>query len=63
MAEIVRRNYDFSAINPNADKAIKHRSPAAIAADIANKELRILEIMEEIQEILEPAQRNGGDKK
>jgi len=62
VADIVKRNYDLSAINPNADKAIKHRSPAAIVADIASKEQRILEIMEEIQEILEPAQRNGGDK-
>lgn len=61
VADIVKRNYDLSAINPNADKAIKHRSPAAIAADIASKEQRILEIMEEIQEILEPAQQNGGD--
>jgi type I restriction enzyme M protein len=59
VADIVKRNYDLSAINPNADKAIKHRSPAAIAADIASKEQRILEIMEEIQEILEPAHDNG----
>lgn len=59
VADIIRRNYDLSAINPNADKAIKHRSPAAIAADIASKEQRILEIMEEIQEILEPAHDNG----
>lgn len=58
IAEIVKRNYDLSAINPNADKAVKHRSPTAIAADIASKEQRILEIMEEIQEILEPADAN-----
>ena len=55
VAEIVRRDYDLSAINPNADKAVKHRSPSAIAADIAAKEQRILEIMGEVQEILEPA--------
>ena len=61
VSEIVKRNYDLSAINPNADKAIKHRSPTAIAADIASKEHRILEIMEEIQEILEPAASNGED--
>jgi len=59
VADIIKRNYDLSAINPNADKAIKHRSPAAIAADIASKEQRILEIMEEIQEILEPTTQNG----
>jgi type I restriction enzyme M protein len=51
--EIVRRNYDLSAMNPNAATAIKHRSPSAIAADIAGKQARILEIMEEIQETLE----------
>ena len=38
--------------NPNADKAVKHRSPTVIAADIASKEERILKIMEEIQELL-----------
>ena len=59
VAEIVRRNYDLSAINPNAEKAVKHRSPSAIAADIAAKEQRILEIIEEIQEILEPVSANG----
>jgi type I restriction enzyme M protein len=52
--EIVERNYDLSAINPNAKAAVEHRSPAAIAADIAGKEQRILEIMEEIQELLAP---------
>ena len=62
VTEIVKRNYDLSAVNPNADKAVKHRSPAAIAADIASKEQRILEIMEEIQEILEPAAVNGEAK-
>lgn len=52
--EIIARNYDLSASNPNAAAAIKHRSPAAIAADIASKQTQILEIMEEIQELLEP---------
>lgn len=52
--EIVERNYDLSAVNPNAKAAVEHRSPAAIAADIAGKEQRILEIMEEIQELLAP---------
>lgn len=31
--EIVKKNYDLSATNPNAAAAVKHRSPAAIAAD------------------------------
>lgn len=54
VADVVARNYDLSAVNPNAKAAIEHRSPAAIAADIAGKEQRILEIMEEIQELLAP---------
>lgn len=58
VAEIIKRGYDLSAINPNADEAVKHRSPASIAADIASKEQRILDIMEEIQEILEPVGEN-----
>ena len=54
MEEIVERNYDLSAVNPNARTVVEHRSPVAIAADIAAKEQRILEIMEEIQELLAP---------
>jgi type I restriction enzyme M protein len=49
--EIVIKNYDLSAVNPNAKTAKTHRSPTVIAADIAKKQERILEIMEEIQEI------------
>ncbi len=52
--DIIKRNYDLSAVNPNARAAVKHLRPAAIAADIAAKEQRILEIMEEIQELLAP---------
>ncbi len=50
--DIVARNYDLSAVNPNAKAAKKHRSPTFIAADIAQKQERILEIMEEIQELM-----------
>ncbi len=53
VADIIARNYDLSATNPNAAKAIKHRSPTAIAAGIASKQARLLEIMEEVQEMLE----------
>jgi type I restriction enzyme M protein len=60
--EIVSRNYDLSAVNPNAKKAIEHRSPVTIAADIAAKEQRILELMEEIQEML-AQENNGGEDK
>jgi type I restriction enzyme M protein len=52
--EIVEKNYDLSATNPNAKKMVEHRSPVAIVADIAAKEQRILELMEEIQGLLEP---------
>lgn len=54
VTEIVEKNYDLSAVNPNTKAAIEHRSPAAIAADIAAKENRILELMQEIQELLAP---------
>ncbi len=62
VAEIVARNYDLSAINPNAKAAVEHRRPAAIAADIAGKEQRILEIMEEIQELLAPEENGQEDE-
>jgi type I restriction enzyme M protein len=55
VADVVARNYDLTATNPNAAQAIKHRSPSAIAAGIARKQARILEIMTEVQEMLEPA--------
>lgn len=52
--EIVARNYDLSAVNPEAEAAVARRHPSVIAADIMTKEQRILEIMQEIQELLEP---------
>lgn len=61
VAEIIASNYDLSANNPAADKVIRHRSPAAIAADIASKEERLLEIMQEIQDLLEPTNGKTGD--
>ncbi|HOU21534.1 MAG TPA: N-6 DNA methylase, partial [Kiritimatiellia bacterium] len=53
--DIAARNYDLSAVNPNAKTSKKHRSPSVIAADIAQKQERVLEIMAEIQELFEPA--------
>jgi len=53
--EIVAKNYDLSAVNPEAGGAVAHRHPSVIAADIVTKEQRILEIVKEIQELLEPA--------
>ncbi|MFA7234206.1 MAG: N-6 DNA methylase [Terrimicrobiaceae bacterium] len=63
-AEIEKRGYDLTAINPNAAEAIKHRSATAIAADLASKQARILEIMQELQEMLEPegSEDNGGEE-
>ncbi|MBI5410020.1 MAG: N-6 DNA methylase [Nitrospirae bacterium] len=58
--DIIAKNYDLSASNPNEVASIRHRSPDAIAADIASKEVRILDIMEEIQELLEPVGNNEG---
>jgi type I restriction enzyme M protein len=57
---IVAKNYDLSATNPNAAEAIKQRSSTAIAADITTKQARILQIMEEVQEMLQPDQ-NGSN--
>lgn len=56
--DMATRNYDLSAVNPNTKAAKRHRRPTVIAADIALKQERILEIMEEIQELL--ADQNGG---
>lgn len=41
--------------NPTARTTVEHRSPSAIAADVAAKEQRILVLMEGIQGLLEPA--------
>ena len=59
--DIVTKNYDLSAVNPNAKTVKKHRSPAVIAEDIAQKQERILEIMGEIQEILEDSSTTEED--
>ena len=50
--EVVDKNYDLSASNPNAKRTTQHRPPAVIAADISSKQERVLEIMQEIQELL-----------
>jgi type I restriction enzyme M protein len=51
--EIVARNYDLSARNPNRSNDFAHRPPEELAADIADKQLRIAELVAEIQELLE----------
>lgn len=50
---IVERNYDLSARNPNRTNDFEHRPPEELAADIADKQLRIAELIAEIQELLE----------
>ncbi len=52
-AEIAARNYDLSARNPNRTNDFTHRPPAELAADIADKQARIAELVAEIQELLE----------
>ncbi len=60
--DIIKNDYDLSANNPNTQEAVEHRSPSAIVADIARKEQRIFEIMEEIQELLEPQEEIAGEE-
>lgn len=55
--EIVKKNYDLSARNPNRANDFSHRPPEELAADIADKQARIAELIEEIQELL--AGENG----
>lgn len=60
--DIVKRNYDLSALNPNSPDQISHRHPSIIAADMAGKQQKILEIMEELQELLEPRENSSQDE-
>jgi len=53
VADIVERNYDLSARNPNQSNDFEHRPPEELAADIADKQMRISELITEIQELLE----------
>ena len=50
--EIAQKNYDLSARNPNRTNDFSHRPPEELAADIADKQARIAELIEEIQELL-----------
>ncbi len=55
--ELAQRNFDLSARNPNRPDDFAHRPPEEIAADIADKQARIAELIAEIQELL--AGENG----
>ena len=46
-------HFDLSARNPKRPDDFAHRPPEEIAADIADKQARIAELIEEIQELLE----------
>lgn len=50
--ELIKRNYDLSARNPNRSNDLVHRPPEELMADIADKHARVAELIEEIQEIL-----------
>jgi type I restriction enzyme M protein len=50
--EIVKKNYDLSANNPKHKNGFAHRPPEELIADIADKQARISELIEEIQELL-----------
>jgi len=58
VAEIVARNYDLSARNPKRSNDFTHRPPEELAADIADKQMRIAELVAEIQELLEKEDAN-----
>ena len=55
--ELEKRGYDLSARNPNRTNGFAHRPPEELAADLADKQVRIAELIEEIQELL--AGENG----
>jgi type I restriction enzyme M protein len=50
--ELQARGYDLSAHNPNRQNNFAHRPPEELAADLADKQARIAELIEEIQELL-----------
>jgi type I restriction enzyme M protein len=52
MEEIIQKNYDLSANNPNRKNGFAHRPPEELIADIADKQARISELIAEIQELL-----------
>ncbi len=50
--ELVKRGYDLSARNPSRQNGFAHRPPEELAADLADKQARIAELIAEIQELL-----------
>ena len=50
--EIVKRNYDFSARNPNRVKSVIYRKPEELVKEVLKKEKKIEEILRKIKNIL-----------
>ncbi len=48
--EVIKNNYNLDIKNPNRAKEEEYRAPEEIVADIIEKEKRIFELMQEIQE-------------
>jgi hypothetical protein len=47
---VAKNNYNLDIKNPNKAKAEEHRAPGEIVASIIEKEKKIFELMEEIQD-------------
>lgn len=50
--EIVVKNYDLSAKNPNGKGDIEHKSPSEILTNIRNSEKKVNQILSEIKDLL-----------
>jgi len=61
--DIVARNYDLSATNPNACIALAHPSLWSSSAQVASIGIRLMEAIEELQESLEIAEQANGASK
>ena len=57
---MAKNNYNLDIKNPNKAKAEEFRAPEEIAASIIEKEKRIFELMEEIQDQVNKGW-NGGE--
>jgi len=57
---VAKNNYNLDIKNPNKAKAEEFRAPEEIAASIIEKEKRIFELMEEIQDQVNKGW-NGGE--
>ena len=51
--EIIERDYDLTARNPNREKEIAYPKPKELVGSVLEKERQILEILQELRELLE----------